>query len=236
MITIILMEPENPGNTGAILRIMKNFDFNSIILINPKFDINKNLEEIKKRAKWGKDLIKKIKKTEYDIKKLKKQFDYIIATTAKTGSDYNISRTPITPEEFSEKISKISKKTKIGILIGREGIGLKNEEIRMCDFTITIPASKKYGTLNVSHATAIILYELFKKQKITSVSHIKPISNKEKEQIEKMINEILNEMYFSTEEKRETQKILWKKIIGKSMLSKREAYALMGFLKKIIKK
>lgn len=233
MITIILIEPENPGNTGAILRCMKNFDFSNIILVNPLFDINS--KELLNRAKWAKDLIKKISIYPYDIKKIRKKFDYLIATTAKVGRDYNILRSPITPEELAEKISNIKdKKTRIGLLIGREGIGLKNEEIKLADFTVTIPTSRKYGTMNVSHATSILLYEIFKKQKTENIiSHIKPISDIEKEQILKIINETLDKMQFATEEKRNTQKILWKKIIGKAMLSKREAYALMGFLKKI---
>lgn len=232
MITIILIEPENPGNTGAILRSMKNFDFNSIILVNPKFYINN--EEMRNRAKWAGDLIKKVKMRKYDMKKLRKDFDYLIATTAKLGRDYNLLRTPITAEQFAEKISYISKKTKIGLLIGREGTGLSNEEIKICDFTVTIPTSKKYGTMNISHATTLILYEIFKKQeKEHIISHITPISLKEKEQLQKMVEKTLDKMYFATEEKKETQRLMWQKIIGKSLLSKREAYALMGFLKKI---
>jgi len=234
-ITIILIEPETPGNTGAILRSMKNFDFSSIILVNPKFDIND--EELRNRAKWAKDLIKKIKVMKYDmniLKTLRKKFDYLVATTAKTGSDYNILRTPISPEQFADKLSEIDKKTKIGIMIGREGPGLTNEEIKICDFTVTIPTSKKYGTMNVSHATTLILYEIFKKQNLDNItSHIAPISRLEKEQITKMINQKLDRMDFLTEGKRDTQKLLWQKILGKSLLSKREAYALMGFIKKI---
>lgn len=232
MITIILIEPENPGNTGAILRSMKNFDFKSIILVNPQFDIND--EALKNRAKWAADMIKKVKILKYDLKKLRNNFDYLVATTAKLGRDYNLLRTPITAEQFAEKISNIDKKTKIGILIGREGPGLKNEELKICDFTVTIPTSKKYGTMNISHATTIILYEIFKKQETENIiSHITPISLKEKEQLQKMIEQTLNKMYFATKDKKETQRLLWKKILGKSLLSKREAYALMGFLKKI---
>ena len=34
-------------------------------------------------------------------------------------------------------------------------------------------------------------------------------------------------------EKKETQKIIWKRLLGKSFLTKREAFALIGFFKKI---
>ena len=49
----------------------------------------------------------------------------------------------------------------------------------------------------------------------------------------KMLNQTLKKLPFKNAQKRETQKKVWKRMIGKSFLTKREAYALMGFLKKI---
>ena len=49
----------------------------------------------------------------------------------------------------------------------------------------------------------------------------------------KMLNNVLSKMDFTTPEKKETQRIVWKRMIGKSFLTKREAFALMGFLRKI---
>ncbi|MBU0667450.1 MAG: RNA methyltransferase, partial [Nanoarchaeota archaeon] len=227
MISIVLVEPENQGNIGAIARLIANFEFEKLILINPKCKIE---EEAYNRAKHAQKILKKAKIS--DFSKLKK-FDYLIGTTAKLGSDYNIPRCPVTPEQLAEKISKLEKKTKIAILFGREGTGLTNEELKMCDFTVTIPGSKNYPTLNLSHAVGIILYELFKKLSGDKrTEHIKSVSKREKDQIEKMFIEVLDKMTFSTPEKKETQKIVWKKIFGKSFLTKREAFAVMGFLKK----
>jgi TrmH family RNA methyltransferase len=238
IITVILIEPENPGNTGAICRAMKNFDFKNIVLINPKFDIESS--ELRNRAKWANDLVDKIKIVQkYDLKKLRRQYDYLIATTARIGRDYNVLRSPITPHQLAETIAGLEKKfkrIKIGILIGREGSGLNNEELSICDFSVTIPTSKKYGTMNMSHATTVILYEIFKHNaEETIISHINPITLKEKELLLKMLEDSMNNMHFLDEKKKNTQRTVWKKLIGKSFLSKREAYALMGFLKKIRK-
>ena len=48
-----------------------------------------------------------------------------------------------------------------------------------------------------------------------------------------MIFKRLDAMEFATPEKKQTQKIVWKKMIGKSMLTKREAFALFGFFRKL---
>ena len=113
-------------------------------------------------------------------------------------------------------------------------IGLKNKEITLCDILVTIPASKEYPTMNISHAVAIILYELFKEiNDNKSNSHISFATKKEKDITLNYINNIIDKINFSTKKKKETQKIVWKRIIGKALLTKREAYAVMGFFRKI---
>lgn len=226
-IYVICLEISNPGNLGAIARVMKNFDFKELVLINPK--VNHLGREALDRATHAKSILKNAKVNDFSYLK---KFDYLIATTAMIGSDYNIPRTPLTPKKLAEKISKV--KGKIGILIGREGIGLNNEEIKKCDFVVTIPSSKKYPTMNVSHAVSIILYELFKKLGEKKINeHINFATKKDKEIILRYVNKALDKMEFSTKEKKETQRIVWKRIIGKAMLTKREAFALIGFLKKL---
>jgi len=229
MISVVLIEPETSGNIGAIARVMKNFEFSDLVLINPK--CNHLEKESLDRSTHAKSILKKAK-----IKKISflKTFDYLIGTTAKLGTDYNVPRSPIIPEQLSEKLSKINNKLKIGLLIGREGTGLSNKEISMCDFIVTIPSSKKYPTMNISHATSLILYEIFKKQtKKKSNAHIIPATQKEKEVIMDNFNKVLNSVKFSTKEKRQTQKTVWKRIFGKAFLTKREAFAVIGFLKKL---
>ncbi len=230
MIEIILMEPEGAENLGSVARVMKNFDFNELVLINPKI---KNKEKALIVAKHAKDILKKAKKQKPSyLKKL----DYLIGTTAILGTDYNIPRNPINPGQLSEKLSKTNKKLKVGILIGREGQGLNNKEIELCDVLVTIPASKRYPTLNVSHATSIILYELFKNKKNKSNEHINFATKKEKSIIIKYFNQILNKVEFSTKEKKDTQRKVWKRIFGKAFLTKREAFAVMGLFRKLVKK
>jgi tRNA/rRNA methyltransferase len=229
MITVVLVGIETAGNVGSIARVMKNFGLKELVLVGPKCDPQS--KEAWDRAAHARDVLKKA--VVADFAYLKK-YDYLVATTARLGSDYNIPRIPVTPAELAAKLAKLDKKTKVAILFGRESSGLLNDEIQKCDFTVTIPASEEYPTLNVSHAVAVVLYELFKEEMTANVKErYAPISGKEKEVALGKIDIILNKMHFATPEKRETQKKLWKRMIGKSMLTKREAFALLGFLRKL---
>ena len=220
MITIVLQEIENEGNLGAIIRAMGNFDLDKLILINPK--CNCSSEEVLKRAKNSKKV--KIKVLD-SLDKIK--LDCLIGTTAKLGTQYNIQRLALTPEQVSENIKS---RKNIGILLGRESSGLTNEELEKCDFVINIPSSQNYKTLNISHAATIIFYELFKSKPQKTFEYI---DEQDKKVLLNLLKEALDQMEFSTEKKKETQYKVWKNIIGKSFLTKREFFVLCGFLKKI---
>lgn len=248
MINIVLIQPEHPGNVGAVARVMANFGMDKLILVEPLCD--KDSSEAIKRAKHALPILKKakiVKKEDLD------KFDYLIGTTAKLGTDYNIPRSSITPKQLAEKLSgvntnemntkrlsikKLNTKN-VALIFGREGIGLTNDEINACDFIVSIPSFKKYPTLNISHACAIIFYELFQalgEKETKTNAMITPASEKDKEVMLMKINQVLDKLNFATPEKKETQKIVWKRIIGKSMMTKREAFAAIGFFRKIYEK
>ncbi|MBU2637710.1 MAG: TrmJ/YjtD family RNA methyltransferase [Nanoarchaeota archaeon] len=228
-ITIIAQEFKWEKNCGALARVLANFGFEKLAFISPKCDFKG--KEAVMHAKHAKQLLLKAK-TFSSFNEALKSFDTVIATTAMTATDYNIPRSPVNPEQLSALIAK--SKANTAIIIGREGEGMSNNEIKQCDFTVTIPTSKKYPTMNVSHAAAIILYELSKSMKTEKVGiNIRQATGREKQVIMQLLDNALDKLDFSTEEKKDTQRQLWKRMVGKSMLTKREAYALCGFLKKI---
>jgi len=228
------MEPEHPGNVGAVARVMGNFDFDNLVVVNPKCNIND--DELINRAKHAKKVMKNIKVVK---KSYLDKFDHIVATTSQLGTDYNIPRCPISPEELAKKIMPKAddKNSNIGILFGREGEGLSNDEIKKADFIVTIPTSKKYPTMNLSHSVAVLLYDLFKASSKDKIgSNIALAGKDEKKQMKKMFTKLFSQLQFTTKEKKETQEVVWKRLIGKSMMTKRESFAVMGLLRKLIKK
>jgi TrmH family RNA methyltransferase len=228
MISIILIEPEWPSNIGAVARVMANLDFKDLILVAPRCDPT-HLDAIK-RSKHAVDILKKAK-----IRKTIPKCDLLIATTSKLGSDYNIPRLPISPEQLVKKLNiKAIKNKKIGLVFGREGEGLHNDEIRKCDMIVTIPTSTKYAAMNLSHSVAIILYELSKISDKKKVGENLPIiSAQEKKKLLQLIDSRINKMKFQTTDKKKNMKLLWRKLIGKSFLTKREAFGLFGFFRKL---
>ncbi|MGM5487952.1 MAG: RNA methyltransferase [Nanobdellota archaeon] len=217
---IILQEPENPGNIGAIARVMANFGVYNLYLINPACD--HICEEALCRAKHGKEILQNA--TVCD----QAPVDILVGTTARTGSDKNINRVFLPPQDFAFKANR--SQGKIGILFGRESSGLTNEELSRCDFTVTIPTATTYPTLNISHACTIICYELLKEQ---SRPLFELPKKEEKEKVMKDFDTLLDNLHFMTEEKRTTQKKFWRRFLSKNFITRQELYIIFGFLKQI---
>ncbi len=225
---IVIVEPEIPGNLGAIARAMKNFAFHDLVVVNPRFDMRS--EELKNRAKHANDILDDAKIVD-SVNEL--DYDYRIGTSGKLSSDYNLKRTPVTPRELKENIKNIDGK-RIAIFFGRESHGLTNEELEMMDFIVNIPANDEYGVLNLSHAVSIILYELYNGEGSENLNkRYRPIGDTERKTIESLHDDIVTVLDFGTESKKRIQKTLWRKMIAKSTLSNREAFALIGLLRRI---
>ncbi len=229
MITLACIGMRVEGNIGAIARVMKNFGVIDLLLIDSPVDhLAKTAMD---RACHAQDVLKNARKA--DLSALQ-EFDYVIGTTAQLGGNTNFPRQPLTPRQLGEKITVGQK---ICIVLGREDSGLHNHEIELCDVIVSIPSSPKYKTLNISHACGIILYELFLAlQGETSTSHIEYASKVDIDHAKKLAEEVIETIEFTTEDKKETQNVLWNKIISKSFLTKRESFALMGFFKKLLKR
>lgn len=225
-LSVILVEPQHPGNVGSVARVMKNFGIDNLILVNP-CNLDENAHNM---AVHAKDILLNAKIVRYFEKEIK-NYDLVIGTSSKeTSKDDYFLRICLTPEQMREKLSKVS--GKIAIVFGREDTGLTNEQLKHCDFIVKVPTSKKYRTMNLSHSAAVIFYELFKSRKS---GRLRLASGKEKEIFMEQVSKIMDKINYPPE-KREIFLIMIKKIIGRAIITGREVNTLIGILKKICKK
>ena len=62
-----------------------------------------------------------------------------------------------------QKIDEIDKNTKLAVVMGSEGSGMRRLTQEACDITVRLDINPEVESLNVSAAAAIVLYELNKK-------------------------------------------------------------------------
>lgn len=153
-IYFVLVEPQHPGNIGASARALKTMGFKNFVLINP---VDFDVPETRFMAHASADILDRIQ-IKSTLKEVLNEMDFVVATTQRNRG-YHLPY--YTPTELSEKIIPISQDNKIAIVFGREDSGLKNQELRACHVTSTIPAGVKHPALNLSQSVMIYCYELF---------------------------------------------------------------------------
>src|SRR6266540_717150 len=226
-IRIVLVEPKNEGNVGAIARVMKNFGVEDLVLVRP-CPLG---AEARQRAMHGLDVLGSAR-TVPDIDDATADVDLLVATSGvETGNEKRFARISIPPRDLAARISAM--KGRVGILFGREDFGLRDEEIRACDLLVTIPASKSYPILNVSHAAAILLYELHAGR--GSRTTTRPASGLEKERLHEAFGALMASTDYP-EHKRARTKVMFRRLLGRAVPTKWEFHALMGVFQRATKR
>lgn len=154
-ISIVLYKPKYAGNVGSIARAAKNMGISNMIVVG-KADFDR--EEMQQRSTHlAADVLDSIQYFP-SIEEALGSFNYVVGTTARLGK----ARGPfIAPRAAAGDIADISQQNKVALLFGPEDTGLANEELRLCHAVVTIPTSREFTSLNLSHAAMILCYEIF---------------------------------------------------------------------------
>ena len=230
--SIVLVRPQLPENIGMVARVMNNFSLTELIVVNPRKDwLN---DRSKNSAKKANKIITKAK-VYTNLEDALKKFSYVVATTnrkrflnkRKTNNHKNI-------------IHILKNYKKVAILFGPENSGLSNEDLRLSDLIYSINTNNKSNSLNLSHAVAIISYNIFE----FSFSKIRKVKNEKDNHVNKgelskyfnyLFESLSNKNFFVPQEKTESMKNNIYNIYLKSPLTKKELQTIWGITKKLNK-
>jgi len=152
--------------------------------------------------------------------------DFVAATSGvDTTNEKKFARISLTPREFAEKVK--GSDAKIALLFGREDFGLDQELIRKCDYLVTIPANPEYSILNVSHAAAIVFYELFASH--TEKWKPREARDLEKEKLFEYFAMLLDTIDYPPHRKEKTI-VMFRRMVARAVPSTWEFHTLMGVL------
>lgn len=219
--TVALVQPFYPTNIGYVARVMKNFGLQKLVLVEPKAE----LKEAMKFASHGSSILEEA--TILTMKQLFRKYDLIVGTTAiPAKKSSNLARSAITPQDFAERAVQLAAGT--CLLLGRDTTGLTRNELDRCDLLIHIPTTTDYETLNVSHALAIILYELSKVKHSTSVKTASKIQRERLVSLATRLARVAGVQHHKIKQLRAGLR----KVLGRSLITEREAFLLMGLFRR----
>ena len=230
--SVVLVRPQLPENIGMVSRVMNNFGFKELILVNPR----KNWLNTKS--------INSAKKSEFILQNAKvynildealKKFSFVISTTNR-----NRDLEKNTTSSFISLFKIIPRYKKIAFIFGPENSGLSNEDLRLTDLIFTINTNNNNNSLNLSHAVSIMCHNFFEFDKIKLKNIQKINKNKtNKEELLKYFDFLFRNLesknFFVPKEKTESMKNNIFSIYLNSSISKKQLQTLWGITKKLMK-
>ena len=228
---IVLVEPNGAINVGSVARLCSNFEVDELRIVSPKCDIF-SLES-KKMALKGKSYIDNCKKFN-SVEQAIFDCDLVLATCGRLEFSKDIECE--SPQEISKWISSFKEINNLAILFGREDRGLTNSELLFAHKIFNINTSKNCPSLNLSHAVAIILYELSKFSENNENKYTKVFNLASSKQINESFNdleEMLLRIGYLLEHTSFSKISKFKKFLLKAKVSSHEINVLRGIVHQI---
>ena len=145
---VALDQVQDPGNLGTILRTCDAVGACGVILLDHSTDVY-DLSSV--RASMGAIFSQKLVRASLSdfVSWKKSQSIFLVGTSDKAKVDYH----------------QHTYETPLVILMGSERQGLQETHLSICDSVVRIPMLGRSDSLNLSIATAVLLYEIFNQRR-----------------------------------------------------------------------
>ncbi|MFW9909088.1 MAG: RNA methyltransferase [Candidatus Thorarchaeota archaeon] len=225
---VVLVGPENPGNVGFTVRVMANFGVTKLRIVGDDFRKNQYAQIM---AVHALDILENAE-IHPSLDSALEDIEAAWAATARRGSNHNVTRAVIPLVELPDPKTLPAR---VALVFGRESTGLVNEELALCDIAFYIPTSRDYPSMNLSHAVAVTLYELYRKYAKTPPprpTEIKPATKEERELVAKFFDELI-ELTSIKDFKKPIAKQVFRNLMNRAFMTGREIATLTGTIRKI---
>jgi len=150
---IVLVEPREAGNVGAVARAMKNFGFDDLVIVGEHPQLSplagwwaSGAEDVVDRARFTATLAEAIGDAKLTV-----------ATTSSRGRTTPIDLKPV---DVASLAATLHDDDLLALVFGREDSGLTREEVMLCQRTAVVPTNERFPTMNLAQSVCVFCYEL----------------------------------------------------------------------------
>jgi TrmH family RNA methyltransferase len=223
-IGIVLVEPQSAGNIGSVARAMKNMGLSRLILVNPQTDLTPEAYHLA----CGAD----------DVLQSHQEFPALLAALAPFTlcigtSSRSIPWIPTVyqPGEMAEQLAGVGHQ-RVAVIFGPERTGLTNEHLQFCQWLVTIPSNPGFDSMNLSHAVAIVAYELYRRFFSAGLGReLELACSSELEGFYEHLERCLLEVGFLDTENPKRIMATLRQILNRGLLESRDVQILRGILR-----
>jgi tRNA/rRNA methyltransferase len=231
---VILVEPQMGENIGAAARAMANFGLGRLRLVKPREEWPN--PQARKMAS-GADRILDDAVVYGTLAEAIADCTLVLATTARAHDQMK----PVVDAAEAAQLAAplVAAGETVGILFGRERIGLEGHEVALADRIVTLPVNPAFASLNLAQAVIIIAYEWFKNSSAGVLPFAMPVRSPQasKQQLMAFFASLERELekveFFRPPDKRDTMQTNLRNIFTRMALTQQDIRTLHGVIMSI---
>lgn len=223
-ISILLVNPLQPGNVGSVARAMMNMGLSHLKLVG---NIDLSALECRKMAMHAGNILDQARVFD-DFEQAVAAEQLLVGTTSVRGRK---KRTRVlTARAVAEIIREYAVSQKVCLVFGPERKGLSEAQLACCQYLVTIPASSKFPTLNLAQSVMVLAYEIYTAETQATEVSTDLASQGEKDAMFRHIQHTLTKIGFLSQGTPEHVMRAIRRILGRSGLSSRDVQILRGIM------
>ncbi|MGA7614744.1 MAG: RNA methyltransferase [Thermoanaerobaculia bacterium] len=225
-IRIVLVEPREEGNVGAVARAMKNFGLDDLVVVG-------QIPGPGRVAEWWSSGAADLVGSARVVATLDDAIQDVHRTIATTSARGRSEDDLLTPKGLSELWRDTGAGERIALVFGREDRGLTAEEVAKCQFRVSIPTSTAFPTMNLAQSVAILCYELHREDPPRGAAKPAAAEAGQIERLHEMARELLLDSGFLNAENPDHIYDEMRALAGRARLSEREVTLLLGAVRQL---
>jgi tRNA/rRNA methyltransferase len=221
---IVLVEPREAGNVGAVARAMKNFGFGELWIVGEHPLLSplagwwaSGADDVVERARFAESLHHAVRDAKLTV-----------ATTSARG---RTTPADLTPRTLAALARTLAGDDVLALVFGREDSGLTREELVQCQRGASIPTSEGFPTMNLAQSVCVFCYELSEVERGGEVRERAPAEVVER--LHDRAAALLLEVGFLQENNPERIYDDLRAMAGRADLDAREVTILLGMIRQI---
>jgi tRNA/rRNA methyltransferase len=221
---IVLVEPQEAGNVGAVARAMKNFGFGELWIVGEHPQLlpvsgwwASGADDVLERARFAPTLLDAVQDAHMTV-----------ATTSMRGRTTPVS---FTSRTLAARFASLAEGQTLALVFGRENSGLTREELVLCQHTAAIPTNERFPTMNLAQSLCVFCYELSAVQRAESARELPDAGLFER--MHQRTRELLVEVGFLREDKPDRIYEDLRAMAARADLDAREVTIVLGIIRQI---
>ena len=223
---IVLVEPREAGNVGAVARAMKNFGFADLVIVG-------QTPSLQPTATWWASGAEELVTAARQVATIEDALADAHITVATTSARERNFEPDLDPQSVGQLVGSLPDTQHVALVFGREDRGLTARELAMCQRTAAVATSPDFPTLNLAQAVAIFCYEAAKTKPLRTKVE-RPLADAATvERLHQRARQLLLEIGFLQSNNPDRIYDDLRALAGRAQLDEREATILLGIIRQI---